>query len=514
LVLEVTIMPLTVRCPACGKGHKAPERAAGRTVACMACGAAMKIPQPQPPPEPEHSLVTLLDDIPAIERPVPPPRVAKEPLPGVELSAEFFRPKSKLADARSVPATSSWPVWRRQLHWLLALALIPLVVSLWTTSPEEVSLVERLTQTLKDAGVTEKSDGAGSTEASAPGAATATPESTAPTDAGAPTGPPEATAATETPERAVSAEDDAIEKKLAEIESLDDLLALLPGERLNGAFLARSSLAHWFMAAMATIAYMAFFMFLAADGSAKPLQVLAVGLFTSTVGVGFLLAVQFLASAFEGHYLIGFNVITLLFYLLKLIAFSYSAASDPENGFFLSFIGFTLGVGLCEEFVKAFPLFWFRDTLRGSAWRGLFIWGLASGAGFGIAEGIIYSSTYYNGITGPSIYLVRFLSCVALHAIWSGSVAIFLYERRDSFDRCDAWHEWIVPSLIVIAVPAVLHGLYDTCLKKDFNGSALLVSLASFAYLAFLFRRLQVDEDAAADQAVRRALARRRPVAT
>jgi RsiW-degrading membrane proteinase PrsW (M82 family) len=103
---------------------------------------------------------------------------------------------------------------------------------------------------------------------------------------------------------------------------------------------------------------------------------------------------------------------------------------------------------------------------------------------------------------------------VALHAIWSGSVAIFLYERRDSFDGCDAWYEWIVPSLIVIAVPAVLHGLYDTCLKKDFNGTALLVAMASFGYLAFLFRRLQVDDDFASDQAVQRALARRRSIPT
>ena len=335
------------------------------------------------------------------------------------------------------------------------------------------------------------------------------------------TEPADADATTETPEAGAAAASEAADstadadnyEKGREMESLEDFFAILPGNRLKGAFLARSSIAHWFMAAAATALYMAFFMFLAADGSARPREVLAVGLFTATIGVGFLLVVQFIASALEGHFPIGVNIVTLVFYLLKLIALSYNAAADPENGFFASFMGFTVGVGLCEELVKAFPIFWFRDTTRGSAWRGLFIWGLASGAGFGIAEGIIYSGTYYNGISGPGIYLVRFLSCVALHAIWSGSVAIFLYERRDSFDGCDDWYDWIEPVLIVLAVPIVLHGLYDTCLKKDYNGAALLVALASFLYLAFLFRRLQVDDDSAADEAVRRALARRRSVA-
>jgi RsiW-degrading membrane proteinase PrsW (M82 family) len=405
------------------------------------------------------------------------------------------------------------------------LALIPLVVSLLTTSPEDVSFIERLYDTLKEAHPAEIAEAGAATETADETTSIEKTEadSTKAAKVGNPTETADASDAAETAETDAENEipvwlrpnrQDETAKETEEAPSLDDIFAVLPGERLSGAFLARSSIAHWFMAAVATVAYMAFFMFLAADGSAKPRQVLAVGLFTSTVGVGFLLALQFLAAAFEGHLLIGFNIVTLLFYVVKLIALSYSAAADPENGFFVSFVGFTLGVGLCEELVKAFPLFWFRDTLRGAAWRGLFIWGLASGAGFGIAEGIIYSSAYYNGITGPGMYLVRFLSCVALHAIWTGSVAVFLYERRDSFDHCDLWYEWITPSLVVIAAPAVLHGLYDTCLKKDFNGIALLVALVSFGYLAFLFRRLQVDDDVASDQRVRRALARRQSIAT
>jgi len=49
----------------------------------------------------------------------------------------------------------------------------------------------------------------------------------------------------------------------------------------------------------------------------------------------------------------GHGIATLIFYVIKLIGFSYHAADDPENGFLLSFLGFTIGVGLCEEFTKA-----------------------------------------------------------------------------------------------------------------------------------------------------------------
>jgi RsiW-degrading membrane proteinase PrsW (M82 family) len=279
---------------------------------------------------------------------------------------------------------------------------------------------------------------------------------------------------------------------------------------VSGALFPRSSWAHWGLAAAATVLFLAFMMFLASDGSAQPIHVLVVGLITATLGVGFLLLVQMLAALTRGFVLIGGSVVALLFYVLKFIAFSYDAASDPDNGFFLSFLGFTMGVGLCEELVKAIPLFWRRNEDGGSTWRGLFIWGLASGAGFGIAEGIIYSSRYYNGISGPGMYAVRFLSCVALHAIWSGSVAITLYLKRDMFNHIDMWHDWIGPVLFVIGMPMILHGLFDTCLKKDLNAAALVVALLSFGYLAFLNSRLRGTDDEEARREMLREYKRRR----
>jgi RsiW-degrading membrane proteinase PrsW (M82 family) len=251
-------------------------------------------------------------------------------------------------------------------------------------------------------------------------------------------------------------------------------------------------------------------MFLASDGSAKPWQVLAVGLFTATVGIGLLLLVQVIASATTGRIVVGNIIVMIIFAIFRFIAFSYNAAMDPDNGFLLSFFGFTFGVGLCEELVKTLPLFRHRESDEGKAWRGLFIWGLASGAGFGIAEGLLYSSRYYNGISGPWLYVVRFVSCVALHAIWTGSVAITLYLRRDLFDKAERWRDWIAPTLVIVAVPMLLHGLYDTSLKRDMNWLALLVAAASFGWLAFLSSRLYGTDDQEANEAMLQEYKRRR----
>jgi len=56
----------------------------------------------------------------------------------------------------------------------------------------------------------------------------------------------------------------------------------------------------------------------------------------------------------------------------------------------------------------------------------------------------------------------------------------------------------------------ILHGLYDTCLKKNYNGGALIVALASFGYLAFLNSRLRGVDDEDAQKAMLREYKRRR----
>ncbi|MFL5241331.1 MAG: PrsW family glutamic-type intramembrane protease [Gemmataceae bacterium] len=209
----------------------------------------------------------------------------------------------------------------------------------------------------------------------------------------------------------------------------------------------------------------------------------------------------------------GRSIIVLIFYIVKFIGFSYRAALDPDNGFLLSFLGFTLGVGFCEELVKALPVLWHYRERNNQSWRGAFLWGLASGAGFGIAEGIMYSSRYYNGFAGPGIYFVRFISCVALHALWSGSVGISVRRRREMMQQGEEWYDYVFALFLIIGVPMVLHGLYDTLLKRGEmlqNGMALAVAIATFGWLAFQMALGGQQERRAERRAFRKQYGRRR----
>ena len=109
---------------------------------------------------------------------------------------------------------------------------------------------------------------------------------------------------------------------------------------------------------------------------------------------------------------------------------------------------------------------------------------------FGISEGIFYASDY-NGIQTADIYAVRFISCVALHAIWTGAAAITLFEQQDSVQEGGIGlleYRWRL--LKIIAVPMVLHGLYDTSLKKEMGVLALLVAVVSFGWIAFQVEKM------------------------
>ena len=234
--------------------------------------------------------------------------------------------------------------------------------------------------------------------------------------------------------------------------------------------------------------------------------------FTATIGILFLLIVQFIAAFTQGMIIIPRSIVGIFLCILQLIGFSYRAAADPSNGFLLSFIGYTAGVGLCEELCKAAPLFFKYREPNDQSWKGAFLWGIASGAGFGLAEGVTYASDFYNGVSGADAYFVRNLSCVALHAVWTGSAAITLHRKQHLFQGEMAWYDFLVRTLVVIYVPMILHGLYDTLLKKEMSGLALVVAVASFGYLAFQISRLRGGDDRVATEEMLREYQRRRKV--
>jgi RsiW-degrading membrane proteinase PrsW (M82 family) len=450
---------ISVTCPACAKRLKAKDELAGRLLPCPNCKQQILIPEPGE----ELASYSLQAQAP----PAPPPQTRTDeevPTPR-RRQTSHASPKRRKPDLASLPplTTNEPPLWLRHLHWLLVLALLPLAFSLLHPGGEKEGIQERIDKTIEQA----------------------------PLDV----------------QLRIAPVEERIEKGEA---SSDDFFAALPGQKVIGAFLPHNSHAHWGFAAGSAVLFMAFFLLLSASKTAEPLHLLGIGLFTATIGILLLLTLQLLAHLTQGVWLRGGGVVTIIFYIVKLIGFSYQAALDPENGFILSFLGYTLGVGFCEEVCKALPLLWHYRQPSDRGWRTAFLWGLASGAGFGISEGITYAGDYYNGVHGLDIYIVRFISCVALHALWTVSVGITLQQKQGLIQGEMAWHEYIPRLVVIVGIPMVLHGLYDTLLKKDMNAGALAVAVLSFLFLAFQISRLHGADDDAAREAMLREYKRRR----
>jgi RsiW-degrading membrane proteinase PrsW (M82 family) len=261
-----------------------------------------------------------------------------------------------------------------------------------------------------------------------------------------------------------------------------DIFKYLPDDRFEGAYLPRHTYMHWLFGLGAAVAYWGIVLLLFPLGKATSRQLLYAGLFTGTGGVLLLLGFQYVAA-----YSLSLPAGGIYLILLQFIAFSYRCAMNPHAGVLISFLGFTCGVGLCEEFCKGMVLlFHFRHKAT-LDWRGACVWGLASGIGFGVSEGIMYCGSMYNGIFGPGIYLIRFISCVSLHAVWSAAVGLSAWRYRHALKT--SWR----PVLKILWAPMVMHGLYDTLAKKNYPGGAVLCALAGFAWLAYQFERTYAE---------------------
>lgn len=454
-------MPISITCAACKQRLKANESLAGRVLKCPKCKAAIAVPRV---PLDEDAVADLLL---STDEPPPTPRreAVSPPLRTVrdeEPRPEAPRPKSKPPASDAITMKEP-PPWLRHLHWVLIAALIPLAFSLlWEHDPLETTL-PRLLRTIDDAPI-------------------------------------------EVRQRAGRILDDLEHGK----GSIDRLFEALPDQRVQGAHLARGSQGHWIYAIVSAIAFLGFIMLLASYEADQSFRHLFIGLFTATVGILFLFIVQAIATWSQYVRIGGGGLLAIVLLIAKFIGFSYQAALDPENGFLLSFVGYTAGVGFCEEICKALPLVFLLREHGDRGWRTFFLWGLASGAGFGIAEGVIYSANAYNGLEPGGIYLVRFVSCVALHALWTGSVGITLEQNQHLLADLESWYDIIPPMIRIVAVPMILHGLYDTFLKKDMPGYALLTALASFLFLAFQISRLHGADDERERKAMLREYKKRR----
>jgi RsiW-degrading membrane proteinase PrsW (M82 family) len=438
-----------VRCPHCAKAFTGPVQLNGKTIPCPACNKQFTVVL-APAASATSPAAPAAQPVPARPLPGHPALATRPPLgrpPASPISSTASQKSAAAAKSSNPAAARRFALAGRRprlLYLLFALAFIPLVLQ---TLGSQGDVAERLTHTFA-----------------------AHPE---------------------------------IEPKLESVKSKADLYALFPDGRIEGAHVSYFTHIHWVYAAIAALAFFGVTWFLFDPGKASVPQWVIVFAFTATVGIISLLAFQWMAQITDGVWITGRGIIMLLFYIVKFIGFSYSAASDPDTGFLLSFFGFTFGVGLCEEITKALPVIVWLGEDKKLDWRAACVLGLASGIGFGVVEGIIYAGDHYNGMASADIYITRFVSCVALHATWTAAVALMAVRNLGGFNTSEAT-EYGVHLLMIISVPAIMHGLYDTLLKKGFEGYALLVALASFAWLAFLLERARsLDEESAPRRAIR-----------
>jgi RsiW-degrading membrane proteinase PrsW (M82 family) len=438
-------MAIKVTC-ACGKSWLAADEFIGRSVPCAACGRTVEIAAPRE----DDLALQPLDPFPASPASAHPAPTAP-PLRRAASATPAWSIKSEGADDPA-PLLVPERTWRYR-YLLFSLALLPLFFSLFhAEKPGENDLEERFESSLV------RQLGKASTDA----------------------------------QEAAKTRIEELSRKAGRGEevTLSESLAVLPEGKLDGALLRRDSWGHWFLAALSAAGYFTVLLLLFPRGKANSWQLLKVGLFTGTLGIFLLLAFQWISMLTQAVNLHGGSIIVLIFYIVKFIGYSYRAALDPSNGFWLSCMGFTFGVGLCEELCKGLPMLWhYRRPLWALDWRGACLWGLASGIGFGVSEGITYSSDYYNGMLSGDIYWIRFVSCVALHAIWAAAVGFTSWRRQDDLKGNLAWYEFLFAAVRIVAVPMVLHGLYDTLLKRDMEVWAFVSALASFGWLALEMER-------------------------
>lgn len=429
-------MSIHVRCE-CGKELNLKDECAGKKGRCPACGQILTIPAAQTAEPPRQTVAPTPAAAPA--------RKAVASSASAPAALQSRRPQTLTVPVRaagiSVPYRPA-PLRQRKsdrLYLLLLLALAPLVIHTFGDSDD---VERRMDQTAQD--------------------------------------------------------HPRVFDRLEEGASLDEVLNALPDHRIQDASFARNTKVHWLFAALSAAAFFALAMLALRGKDSLPRPMLTIGLFTGTLGILLLLAFQHVADWTQGVWIRGNGVVTLLFYLVKFIGFSYRAADDPSNGFVLSFLGFTCGVGFCEELCKALPLLWHFRSKGTLTWRGACVWGLVSGVGFGVAEGIMYSSRYYNGIHTGGIYWVRFIACVGLHATWAAAVGVSLFRNQLRVQGQKTIWELLGWTAYIMALPMLLHGIYDTLLKQDHPALALLAALASFGWLAFQIERAIRQEPAEA----------------
>lgn len=169
---------------------------------------------------------------------------------------------------------------------------------------------------------------------------------------------------------------------------------------------------------------------------------------------------------------------------------------DSENTL-VSIASYIVGVGIPEELCKLGVIFWILKRLEREKPTPdlVMFYGLMSGLGFGIFEGIQYQMGANTRLASSATYLMNMLRLTSLpflHAIWTAIAAYYLTLIKNYPARRKG--------LIVLAVafPGVMHGLYDSLQS---NSLSFLVAFVS----VYLMNYYRTSAGAAAESATSQA---------
>lgn len=156
----------------------------------------------------------------------------------------------------------------------------------------------------------------------------------------------------------------------------------------------------------------------------------------------------------------GFVSITILLLIQRIPPWTVLFSLAKSHNILSRFIGMFFGVGVHEELCKAVILFWIaRRPGKLLMPQSMVFYGMISGLGFGIYEGVGYQMSINRGLQIDNAYfynIVRLTSLPFLHAIWTGIAGYFiafavLYPRKQT----GLW-------ILAIGIPALLHAIYNT----------------------------------------------------
>lgn len=162
------------------------------------------------------------------------------------------------------------------------------------------------------------------------------------------------------------------------------------------------------------------------------------------------------------------------------LLYSFTASES----FIIRVVGYVGGVGFFEESVKALPLVWLLFRSKEPILpQTLLFYGLISGIAFGVFEGVQYQLSVNVTLDYSNAFfmnIARLTSLPFLHAIWAGIAGYFLaFANLFPKYRASLY-------LLAIAIPATIHGLYDTL---GWSIPGLLLTLLSVALLMTYLRK-------------------------